>query len=136
VPAEDVRSYWAVHLTSLFAHVHPEVIVVELGYNDCNSDLSTYDATLDAFMTRVPSGTPVHWLTMHDAFNARTCDETINAALTAATGRWSNLTLLDFAGFMAGHRGWCDDGVHLTDAGQAGYAAWLHQQLDAIYAPA
>jgi lysophospholipase L1-like esterase len=135
LPTSDDDSYWHDALTSLLGHVKPEVIVVELGYNDCGFDLSDYGAHIDNFMSVIPSDTPVHWLTVADARNMYTCDETMNAALTAATTRWSNLTLFDFAGFMTGHPEWTADSKHLNAAGQGAYAKWLHQQLDAIYLP-
>ena len=86
-------------------------------------------------MSVIPSDTPVHWLTVADARNVYTCDETMNAALADATTRWSNLTRFDFAGFMAGHPEWTDDPKHLNAEGQVAYAKWLHQQLDARYLP-
>jgi hypothetical protein len=133
VQPADVDAYWAAHLDSLMQHVAPEVMIVELGYNDC-ADLSTYGDSIDNFMAHVTSGTPVHWLTMADVKNQTTCDETVNAALTDATGRWSNLSLFDFGAFMAGHTEWVDDsGIHLTYAGKKAYAGWLHDQLDAVY---
>jgi lysophospholipase L1-like esterase len=126
-------SYWAAHLASLIEHTKPEVVVVELGYNDCRSDLTTYGDSVDNFMEQIPSETPVHWLTVADAHDERTCDETINAVLGEATTRWSNLTLLDFAALMDSHPEWTDDGVHLNEAGRGEYAAWLHDELDARY---
>lgn len=131
-PGSD--AYWDTHLASLLAHVEPEVIVVELGYNDCGHNLSAYGDEIDDAMVHVPSGTPVHWLTMHDVNDQRTCDETINAALAGATTRWPNLTLFDFAAHMEGHPEWSTDGTHLSTAGQKAYAAWLTDQLDLAYA--
>jgi hypothetical protein len=128
----DPDEYWVEHLTSLLEHVNPEVIVVELGYNDCGFDLSTYGADIDNFMASL-SGKPVHWLTVADARDQTECDDTINAALTEATTRWPNLTLFDFAAHMEGHPEWTVDGLHLNDDGQRAYADWLHAQLDAVY---
>jgi hypothetical protein len=133
VPPEDVKAYWHAHLTSLIEHVNPEVLVVELGYNDCGRDLADYPASIDNFMDNIPAETPVHWLTMADVNNQRTCDETINAALNDATSRFSNLSLFDFAAHSQGHPEWSVDGTHLSADGRADYASWLHAQLDAIY---
>lgn len=33
------------------------------------------------------------------------------------------------------HKEWAPDGIHLNLKGETEYAAWLHRQLDAIYAP-
>jgi lysophospholipase L1-like esterase len=127
-------AYWDAHLSSLLGHVAPEVIVVELGYNDCNPGLAAYGAHIDNFMGNIPPETPVHWLTLHDATGENLCNRaTINAALNAATGRWSNLSLLDFAAHMQGHPEWSPDGTHLNLDGQKAYANWLHDQLDSMY---
>jgi lysophospholipase L1-like esterase len=135
LPAEDVDAYWPAHLTSLLDHVEPEVIVVELGYNDCGYDLSEYGDDIDDFMEVIPSDTPVHWLTVADAADDRICDDIINDALDEATERWSNLTLLDFAAHMDGHPEWTQDNIHLNETGRSQYAAWLHDELDALYDP-
>jgi hypothetical protein len=136
-PAE-IDDYWTGHLTTLIEHVQPEVIIVELGYNDCTFEavedgLTTYGEDIDRFMDNVPAATPVHWLTLADVNNAHTCDETINAALNDATTRWPNLLPFDFATFMQGHTEWAPDGTHLSTAGQKAYASWLRDQLDARY---
>jgi lysophospholipase L1-like esterase len=131
--AGEVDTYWATHMASLVEHTKPEVVVVELGYNDCDRDLSAYGDAVDNLMEQVPPETPVHWLTVADAHDLRTCDQTMNAALTDAASRWPNLSLLDFAALMDGHPDWTDDGTHLNDQGRSGYAAWLHDELDARY---
>ncbi len=133
IESANVGTYWDEHLTSVLEHVKPEVMIVELGYNDCGYDLSTYGDDIDSFMAHVPTETPVHWLTMADVNHRSTCDETINLALQDAASRWTNLTLFDFAAHMEGHPEWTVDGTHLNDDGQRAYASWLHDQLDAIY---
>jgi lysophospholipase L1-like esterase len=122
-------------MASLVEHTKPEVVVVELGYNDCRAELSTYGDSIDNLLEQVPVETPVHWLTVADPNERRTCDETINAALTDAAGRWPNLTLLDFAALMDAHPEWTNDGTHLNEEGRGAYAAWLHDELDARYNP-
>ena len=133
IAPENVDAYWDAHLASLLDHVKPEVIVVELGYNDCGFDLTGYGTHIDNFMANIPSGTPVHWLTMADVNQQFTCDETINAALDAARSQWTNLSIFDFRSHMQGHPEWTVDGTHLNQDGQWAYASWLHDQLDAIY---
>jgi hypothetical protein len=131
--SDEVRTYWTDHLTSLVDHVKPEVMVVELGYNDCGFDLSDYGTDIDDFMRLVPPETPVHWLTMADPLDVKDCDETINAALTDATSRWPNLTVFDYAAHMNAHPEWFVDDAHLDADGQHEYAIWLQAQLDALY---
>jgi len=131
--SDEVGAYWTEHLTSLLDHVNPEVIVVELGYNDCSFDLSNYGTHIDDFMRFVAPDTPVHWLSMADPTGHTDCDEQINAALTDATSRWPNLSVLDYAGHMNPHPEWFADATHLNADGQQEYAVWLHAQLDALY---
>jgi hypothetical protein len=133
VEPDEVAAYWSAHLTSLLEHVDPEVIVVELGYNDCAEDLSDYDGAIDAFMSLVPTGTPVHWLTLYDVNHELPCDGPINSELDDATDRWPNLSLFDFAAHMDGHPEWSEDGRHLSEEGKGAYADWLHAELDARY---
>lgn len=128
-----VPSYWRTLLQSLMLHAKPETIVVELGYNDCTYDPAGEPAQIDNFMGALTPGIPVYWLTLHDVNGVRTCDETINAQLAAATARWPQLRLLDFRSFMAGHPEWLADNTHPNLAGQRAYAKWLHGQLDTIY---
>jgi hypothetical protein len=135
VPAAEIPAYWANHMASLIEHTKPEVIVVELGYNDCGYDLTNYSADIDNLMANIPPSVPVHWLTMQDAKHLFTCDELINGALAAATTRWPNLTLFDFGAFVEGHTEWLADGKHLNADGQVAYANWLHDRLDEIYDP-
>jgi hypothetical protein len=130
----DVDAYWNSHLTTLFEHVDPEVVVVELGYNDCRYDLGDYGTDIDQFLALVPSDTPILWLTMQDALDLFTCDEVVNAALEEATTRWPNLGLLDLASHVHGHAEWVEtDSRHLSPAGRDEYAKWLHRELDARF---
>jgi hypothetical protein len=132
VEEDRVDDYWYTHLNSLMAHTHPEVIVVELGYNDCDN-LVGYGRRIDGFMNRIPDSVPVHWLTMADPKDRTTCDTVINTELELAAVRHGNLSLLPYATFMNKHPDWTRDGIHLTAEGQRQYAAWLHDQLDARY---
>jgi hypothetical protein len=130
----EADAYWTTHLTTLFEHVDPEVLVVELGYNDCRYDLTDYGTDIDEFLALAPSDIPILWVTMQDALDLYTCDEAINEALEAATTRWPNLALLDLAGHLHGRAEWVEpDSRHLSVAGREEYAKWLHRELDARF---
>jgi hypothetical protein len=139
LPPERVDEWWTTHLASVLQHVNPEVVIVELGYNDCGQlaaavdPAATYAAAIDRFMGNLPPDKPVHWVTMQDAQNLSTCDETVNAALNDAVARWTNLSIFDFGAFMVGHPEWTNDGIHLSGLGQFAYAGFLQGELDAIY---
>jgi lysophospholipase L1-like esterase len=133
VSTSDVKAWWSQHLDSLIERTKPDVIVVALGYNDCNN-LVGYGSRIDAFMDHIPGSIPVHWLTVTDPKRRTTCDTTINNALTSAVTRNANLSLLPFATFANAHPSWISsDGVHLTPEGQQEYADWLLRRLDALY---
>jgi len=133
-PAQDPHTLWPQHVQSIVAHTHPEVVVVELGYNDCHSDTSTYGDDVTMVMDNIPTDVPVHWLTMQDHDDSYSCEGDINAALQAATTRYPNLTLLPYADFMNPHPEWFNNpGPHLNATGQQKCATWLKEQLDAIY---
>jgi hypothetical protein len=134
IPDEEADAYWSTHLRTLFEHVDPEVVVVELGYNDCRFDLTDYGTDIDELLALVPPDTAVLWVTMQDVLGLHTCDEVINAALQAATARWPDLGLLDLAAHMRGHPEWVElDSIHLSPAGRDEYARWLHRELDARF---
>jgi len=110
-----------------------DLVVVELGYND---DPSTFSSDIDAMMTALRSRGVgrVAWVNMADirTRNERSYYAPANAALQAATSRWSNLTVLDWDAASRGPerpRWFSRDGVHLTTTGEARFSLWLRQRM-------
>ena len=134
VDMANVDAFWTEHVRSLVEHTKPEVMIVELGYNDCPR-LSGYDARIDNFMEQVPSSVPVNWLTVADPGNKTTCDATINAALAAAATRWPNFRTLPYTKYFNVRPQLFQDNVHLNAKGQAELARFLKASLDHLYPP-
>jgi hypothetical protein len=107
--------------------VGTQLVVVELGYND---NASSLPAEIDQVMAKLRERQVgiVAWVNMSTRRSGYVAS---NAALQAATGRWPNLTVLDWNGVSSGAQRdrWYADGVHLTSTGQAQFAQWLRDQI-------
>jgi lysophospholipase L1-like esterase len=119
---------WPTRINELAA-LHPAVVVIELGTNDCGNCGDDLDAGIDRILEPLRHVGRVIWLT------AQTADFTkdpgaVNDALRKATGRWSNLELLDMGGHFADHPEWhTDDAVHLNDRGKKELADLIRDAL-------
>lgn len=112
-----------------------DLVVVELGYNDWPPDFA---GDIDAMMTAL-QGRGVRQVAWVNLAEIRRSGGTshfgpANAALQAATARWSNLTVLDWnaASDTPERSRWFSDDVHLTSTGQAEFALWLREQILAL----
>jgi uncharacterized protein with LGFP repeats len=89
--------------------------VIGLGSNDIRiSDASRFQANVEWFMQQA-QGRPVEWFTLYyPAFGAKA--DQFNAVLQDAALRYSNLRLLDWNGFAAGHpAAIAEDRLHIAD---------------------
>ncbi|MDX2381420.1 MAG: SpoIID/LytB domain-containing protein [Acidimicrobiia bacterium] len=113
-----------------------DLVVVELGYNDWPPNFANeIDAMMRALNAR--GARRVAWVNMADIRRSSTGGSfygQANSALFAARGRWPTLTVLDWnrASNTSERSRWFADGVHLTATGQAKFAVWLRQQVDAL----
>jgi peptidoglycan hydrolase-like amidase len=110
-----------------------DLVVVELGYNDSPSGFA---ADIDAMMNalRARDVRRVAWVNMADIRTSGGASyyAQSNAALQAAAGRWSNLTILDWEAASQTperSRWFASDGVHLTTTGEAQFSLWLRGQI-------
>ena len=98
-----------------------QLVVVDVGYNDFADG---YDAGLDSIMKALlEHGVPhVVWVTLRESqppwFE-------INRQIRAATARWPQLTVADWAPVAATHADWFEDNAHLTGPGAAAFAVFL-----------
>jgi len=105
-----------------------EVVVVGLGNNDAGNP-ATFGQRIDAVMQALPGVRRVIWVNLR---RFRAFVPALNLQLAAATTRWPNLEIGDWA-----TRATPDpslvyaDGLHLTPAGQAAMAELIAQHLDA-----
>ncbi len=110
-----------------------DVIIVELGYNDCVAP--GFPAAIDQILTEltrqdVPT---VVWSMMTTLIRPEYAS--CNTALNDATKRWPTLRLADWDGYSHAHADWFANdglGVHLTTTGRTAYATFLRDQLDEL----
>jgi lysophospholipase L1-like esterase len=109
---------WTAKMKSFIADVHPDVIVVELGTNNCVAACPRIDSVIDKLMRQVPRTIPVVWLNVQAQPTYPAHPESVNDALAAARTRWSNFTLVDMSARFRNHPEWhIEDGLHLSAAG-------------------
>jgi Stage II sporulation protein len=109
--------------------VGTDLVMVELGYNDSPSAMASRIDALMAALTSRGVGR-VAWVTVSER-RTTSAYATTNAAVHAATTRWSNLTVLDWeaASDDAIADRWYADNVHLTTTGRAEFALYLRERL-------
>jgi hypothetical protein len=110
-----------------------DVIIVELGYNDCVA--TGFPSAIDQILTELTGqDVPTVLWSMMSTLN-RPEYASCNTALTDATKRWPTLRLVDWDGYSHAHPEWFSDdglGVHLSTLGRAAYATFLRDQLDVL----
>ncbi|WP_420450852.1 SpoIID/LytB domain-containing protein [Ilumatobacter sp.] len=113
-----------------------DLVVVELGYND---DPASFADDVDAVMAALVErdARRVAWVNLADIRRdgPRSFYAPANAALAAAAERWPTLTVLDWdeaSDTSERVRWFARDGVHLTTTGEAEFALWLRDELDAL----
>ncbi|MGA1162723.1 MAG: cell wall-binding repeat-containing protein [Ilumatobacteraceae bacterium] len=110
----------------------PDVVVVELGYNDSGSSLAgEIDQVMQALVDKGVRA--VGWVTMSErrTSNGSATYASHNRAVRAAADKWPQLRVLDWnAASSAGNQSrWFNDGVHLNTSGQAQFALWLRERV-------
>jgi hypothetical protein len=98
-----------------------ELVVLELGYNDFPA-LPAFDQVMAELHSQGVDR--VVWVSLSER---RPTYRPVNAALFAARAKWPEIRILDWRAASAGtvHDAWFIDGVHLTPAGKAAFAAFL-----------
>jgi hypothetical protein len=101
------------------------VVVVDVGYNDFAEG---YAAGLDTLMGALRSAgvRQVVWVTLAENEPAWA---QINAQIRAATARWPQLTVADWAPVIAQHPEWLVDHAHMNELGAAGFSRFLRPFL-------
>jgi hypothetical protein len=111
---------------------HPDllgdVVVLDLGYNDM-ADASVFHERIDAMMQALAGVPRVVWLTQSLFQPARGA---MNDELRAAATRYPNLDVADWGAQVSAHPDYVyADGLHLTPAGRAAFAAVVKDRVDA-----
>lgn len=134
--------YWKTRLASLNGKVVPDAIVVNLGINDTASlgtsttpGYASYPKKIDWFMA-LAAGRPVLWTNLpcsiEPASRSTGCT-TVNYALSLATERWPNLTVLEWNRRALNHTEYMAApgvDVHYSARGLAAWTAFVVEALD------
>ena len=109
--------------------VGTDLVVVELGYNDSPSSMTTrIDALMQTLRDRGVGR--VVWVTVSERRSSTDFAQT-NAAIRSAAERWAEMIVIDWHAASIDNAGdrWYSDGVHLTTSGQAEFAVWLRDRI-------
>ena len=134
--------YWTIHLAQVFAVVHPDAIVINLGINDSTTpgDETTagyadYPQKMAWLLAQLPAGVPVFWsglATPIEPENRGVGCHTIDAAISAQQG----ITVLHWYADAYQHPEYMIDAgsnVHYSVAGDNAYAAMVVAALDQAF---
>jgi lysophospholipase L1-like esterase len=113
-------AYWIGPAAALVARLHPDVVVVELGTNDCG-DCAGVGWDVDRVMASFADAGLVAWLNVQQDAPYPPQPDAINLTLASALAWWDNTKIVDFNGAFAGHPEWhagIPTGVHLSPAGE------------------
>jgi lysophospholipase L1-like esterase len=121
---------WAPRLPDIVTFTHPDVVIIELGTNDCDvkgcPDLAP---VIDGVMRTLADIKNVLWVNVQDdTFYPKHADY-VNFAIEAADARWPNMFTVDLASRMRGHPEWRADGLHFNTTGAFQYASLLVDAL-------
>jgi GDSL-like Lipase/Acylhydrolase family len=121
---------WTPKMSDFVAETRPDVVVVELGTNNCTAECPNLAGVIDRLMRGIPGSTPVYWLNVQSQPGYPAHPESVNDALAAALRRWSNLELVDLSARLRNHPEWHQaDGLHLSAAGSAQLAGLIAESL-------
>ena len=120
---------WADRLPDIVAFTHPDVVIIELGTNDCDKVCPDLAPVIDGVMRTLADIKDVLWVNVQDdTFYPKHADY-VNFAIEAADARWPNMFTVDLAGLMRGHPEWRADGLHFNTTGAFQYASLLVESL-------
>lgn len=121
---------WAGKVGSLIEEHDPDVLVVELGTNNCTAACPRIGSVIDRLLRSVPRSLPVLWLDVQAQPDYPAHPESVNDALAAAAERWPNVTLVDMSASFRNHPEWhVPDGLHFTSAGSAELGRLMAESL-------
>jgi len=126
---------WSTRINELAA-LHPAVVVIELGTNDCGNCGDDLDAAIDGLLGPLRHVRRVVWLTAQTDIEVTRDPGRVNDALRKATVRWPNLEILDMGRHFLGHPEWhTGDGVHFNEAGSTELATFMRAAIDSPPSP-
>jgi hypothetical protein len=128
---------WIPGAKKLATTFKPNVVVVELGTNNCAvTPCEDLDAYIDALMHEfTKTADVVYWLNVQDLPNNHPADEDfVNREITDAAIRWPNLVVVDMNSRFKDRPDWHrhPDGLHFNDAGKQALGDLIREALHDI----
>lgn len=124
---------WIPGAQMLVAQAEPQVVVVELGTNNCAATpCEDLDAYIDALMHELTkTAEVVYWLNVQDLPRNHPADEDfVNREILDAAVRWPNLVVVDMNTRFKDHPEWHrSDGLHFNDVGKQQLADLIREAL-------
>ena len=123
---------WAERFPLLEFVDEPNLVVIELGTNDCSpKDCPDLDPYIDRIMQNTRSADAVVWLNVREDNPLLEKRDWVNDELEAAASRWPKLFLVDANGEFNGRDDLStEDGIHLNDQGQEALAEFIREELE------
>jgi lysophospholipase L1-like esterase len=123
---------WTGKVGTLIEEHDPDVLVVELGTNNCTAECPRIASVIDRLLRNVPRSIPVVWLNVQAQPSYPAHPEAVNDALGAAAERWPNVTLVDMSARFRNHPDWhMDDGLHFSATGSTELARLIAESVRA-----
>jgi hypothetical protein len=146
VTACSTYNFWRTRLDEAKARIATDAYVVDLGINDTevrgtpsSRGYAGYPAKID-WMMHLFAGRPVFWTNLPCAIEppARAVGcAVVNASLAAATRRWHNLTLVNWAARANSHPEYITAGdIHYRTAGDLAWATTVARAIDTTFGQA
>jgi hypothetical protein len=136
-------NFWQTRLVEANARIATDAYVVDLGINDTEGPgtptgrgYAGYPAKID-WMMHLFRGKPVFWTNLPCKIEPRAraagC-AVVNASLAAATRRWRNLELVNWAAVANAHPGYMTPGdIHYVAAGDLAWATTVTSAIDRTF---
>jgi len=123
---------WSERFLLLDLAQQPNMIVIELGTNDCAPDICPDLAPyIDKVMKYTTSADEVLWLNVNEDHPLLDRRDYVNDEIESAVSRWPKLFLADMnAEFEGRPELRTSDGIHYNDEGQKLFAEFIRKQLE------